>query len=204
MDILLRDLHVENSTLEEEESAVGEGEEVDATITEEGGDGEGEGEEAQTPRQRRKNRRQRKKKMRKQRRKVYGPGVKFCCKQGIKHKKNILEIDNTSVTLPQSCNISSDVVITFANHQFGIEEDTCAITSTTCCERFTEEMWEGIKARKEARKTERKQRRKSRRQDRKQRRKQERRLRKGMRRQAHARHHDPEECAEGDTCGHAK
>ncbi|XP_063877811.1 uncharacterized protein LOC135109897 isoform X1 [Scylla paramamosain] len=206
VDILLRDLHVENSTLEEEESAVGEGEEGDATITEEGGDGEGEGEgeEAQTPRQRRKNRRQRKKKMRKQRRKVYGPGVKFCCKQGIKHKKNILEIDNTSVTLPQSCNISSDVVITFANHQFGIEEDTCAITSTTCCERFTEEMWEGIKARKEARKTERKQRRKSRRQDRKQRRKQERRLRKGMRRQAHARHHDPEECAEGDTCGHAK
>ncbi|MPC27048.1 hypothetical protein E2C01_020200 [Portunus trituberculatus] len=99
------------------------------------------------------------------------------------------------------CNTSIDVVITFANHQFGIEEDTCTTTYTTCCENFTEDMWESIKARKAERRTERKQRRKSRRRDRKQRRKQERRLRKGMRRQGNSRHHD-HQCT-GDTCGQA-
>ncbi|XP_045120735.1 uncharacterized protein LOC123510042 isoform X2 [Portunus trituberculatus] len=195
VDILLRDLYAENSTVEED----GEGEEGDATMRNEEGEGQGEG-GAQTPRERRKNRRQRKKKMRKQRRKVYGPGVKFCCKQGVKHKKNNLEISNTSAIFAE-CNTSIDVVITFANHQFGIEEDTCTTTYTTCCENFTEDMWESIKARKAERRTERKQRRKSRRRDRKQRRKQERRLRKGMRRQGNSRHHD-HQCT-GDTCGQA-
>ncbi|KAG7163808.1 putative golgin subfamily A member 6-like 4, partial [Homarus americanus] len=138
-----------------------------------------------SPRSRRKNRRQQRKKRRREKKKIYSPGEKFCCKQGVKHKKYIILV-NTSVeegdVSPVSCNSTHDVVTTFAIHQFAIAEDQCEANFLICCSKFTSEMWDAIKAKKTARRVQRKERRKERRQHRKQQRKELRKQRKQERR----------------------
>ncbi|KAK4313592.1 hypothetical protein Pmani_015071 [Petrolisthes manimaculis] len=117
------------------------------------------------------NRRMRKKMRRMERKKAnHPPGIKFCCKQGVKHKKYILTINSTSEDdgVHPTCNSNNEIVATFANHQYNIAQDTCIDIFKTCCTNFTSDIWDEIKARKAARKIQRKQRRKTRRQQRRQ------------------------------------
>ncbi|XP_053652988.1 glutamic acid-rich protein isoform X1 [Cherax quadricarinatus] len=147
---------------------------------------------------RRKNRRQ-KKMRRRDKKKIHHPGIKFCCKQGVKHKKYQI-ILNTSVEegdVPRtSCNTTSEIVTTFANHQFAIGEESCKSTFVSCCSKFTADMWNAIKNKKQTRRMQRKERRKERRHQQKQKRKEQRkeirRQRKEQRRRNRLHNEEPE------------
>lgn len=180
VDILLGMIHSNNTYIEDnldelEEGSISENNEV-PDETEEG-----------NAKSRRKHRRRRKKCKRKGRKNVYGPGVKFCCKQGIKHKKYMLILNSTAGqdSSQTSCSSVSDIVTTFANHQFAVAQNTCESTFSACCSIFTNDMWNDLKSKKTARKMQRKQRQRSRRQHRKQQRQERRQQRKKQKRKIH-------------------
>ncbi|KAK3866856.1 hypothetical protein Pcinc_027634 [Petrolisthes cinctipes] len=161
----------ETEVAEEREMEAAEGEAAEGEAAE-GEAAEGEAVEGEIGRgHHRINRRMRKKMRRMERKKAnHPPGIKFCCKQGVKHKKYILTINSTSEDdgVHPSCNSNNEIVATFANHQYNIAQDTCIDIFRTCCTNFTSDIWDEIKARKAARKMQRKQRRKTRRQQRRQ------------------------------------
>ncbi|XP_068228439.1 uncharacterized protein [Palaemon carinicauda] len=143
------------------------GDEMEEDQPEGGSDAEGADEDVPHHRRGRKHRRQKQRKAKKMKNKEKRKGAKFCCKHGIKHKKWQLN-SNSTEERDIRCDTVNDIFMTYALHQFGVDNAHCSSRYETCCSKFTSELWENMKAKKAARKAKRKQQRKATRQQRRQ------------------------------------
>ncbi|KAK7070426.1 hypothetical protein SK128_012068 [Halocaridina rubra] len=86
-------------------------------------------------------------------------GDKFCCKRGIKFKKSQFSNDTAAGgEQPEIvCSDINDIIISFAEHQFGIDKSQCAARFEACCTKFSPQFWERVRSKKAARKAKRKQ-----------------------------------------------